>query len=129
MKSLAIIGASYLQLPLVEKAKQMGLRTICFAWPQGAVCKDVCDVFYPVSITEQEEILRLCRNEQIDGVCTIGSDVAAPTVAYVAQHMGLPGNTYEAAVQAHDKQRMHRLLMAAGVDCPQITNYQSPITN
>ena len=127
-QTLAIIGASYLQLPLVQKAKQMGLRTICFAWPKGAVCKDVCDAFFPVSITEQDEILRICRAEHIDGVCTIGSDVAAPTVAYVAEQMGLPGNAYEAAVQAHDKQRMHRILTDAGVDCPK-SNVQSPITN
>jgi hypothetical protein len=66
MKTLAIIGASYLQRPLVEKAQEMGLRTICFAWAEGAVCKDLCDRFYPVSVTEKEEILRICRDEQID---------------------------------------------------------------
>ena len=117
-----------MQLPVVESAKQMGLRTICFSWPQGAVCKDICDVFYPVSITEKDEILRLCREEHIDGICTIASDVAAPTVAYVAEQMGLPGNPYEAAVQAHDKQLMHRILTAAGVDCP-LSNIQYPISN
>ncbi len=117
-----------MQQPLVERAKEMGLRTICFAWPQGAVCKDICDVFYPVSITEQDEILRLCREEHIDGVCTIASDVAAPTVAYVAEKMGLPGNPYEAAVRAHDKQLMHRMLTAAGVDCP-MSNLQCPISD
>ena len=118
MKSLAIIGASYLQQPVVERAKEMGLRTICFAWPQGAVCKDICDVFYPVSITEKEEILRICREEHIDGICTIASDVAAPTVAYVAEQMGLTGNSYEASLRAHDKHLMREALTAAGVDCP-----------
>ena len=118
MKTLAIIGASYLQRPLVERAKQMGLHTICFAWPQGAVCKDLCDVFYPVSVTDREEILRLCRKEQIAGVCTIASDVAAPTVAYVAEQMGLTGNSYEAALRAHDKHLMREALAAARVDCP-----------
>ena len=117
-----------MQLPLVGKAKEMGLRKICFAWPKGAVCKDICDVFYPVSIVEQDEILRLCRAEHIDGICTISSDVAAPTVAYVAERMGLPGNRYTAAVQAHDKQQMHRILTAAGVDCPQ-SNVQYPISH
>ena len=81
MKRLAIIGASYLQRPLVLRAKEMGIYTICFAWEQGAVCKDLCDLFYPISITEKDEILALCRKEQIDGICTIASDVAAPTVA------------------------------------------------
>ena len=118
MRTLAIIGASYLQQPVVERAKEMGLRTICFAWPEGAVCKDICDVFYPISITEKDEILRICREEHIDGVCTIASDVAAPTVAYIAEQMGLAGNSYEAALRAHDKHLMREALVAADVDCP-----------
>lgn len=116
-----------MQLPVVARAKEMGLRTVCFAWPQGAVCKELCDRFYPVSITEKEEILHLCREEQIDGICTIGSDVAAPTVAYVAQRMGLPGNKYEAAVRAHDKYLMREALVAAGVDCPKTDGAALPV--
>ena len=118
MRTLAIIGASYLQRPVVEKAKEMGLRTICFSWPQGALCKDICDVFYPISITEKEEILRICQEEHIDGICTAASDVAAPTVAYVAEKMGLPGNSYLSSLKAHDKHLMREALVAAGVDCP-----------
>lgn len=118
MKTIAIIGASYLQRPLVERAKEMGLRTICFAWAEGAVCKDLCDVFYPISITEKEQILHICREEHIDGICTIGSDVAAPTVAYVAEQMGLTGNSYEAAVRAHEKHLMREAFMKADIPCP-----------
>jgi biotin carboxylase len=84
-------------------------------------------VFYPVSITEKEDILRICRDEHIDGICTIGSDVAAPTVAYVAEEMGLIGNSYEAAVRAHDKHLMHEALVAAGVDCPRTDGTALPV--
>ena len=31
-KKLAIIGGSYLQLPIVKKAKTMGIETYCFSW-------------------------------------------------------------------------------------------------
>lgn len=119
MKTLAIIGASYLQLPLVEKAKEMGLRTICFAWADGAVCKDICDTFYPISIVEKEEILKLCQQEHVDGICTIASDVAAPTVAYVANKMGLVGNEHDAAIRANNKYAMRQAFMVASVPCPQ----------
>ena len=67
MKTLAVIGASYLQRPVVEKAKEMGVRTICFAWAEGAVCADIADVFYPISIVEKEQILEICQKEYIDG--------------------------------------------------------------
>lgn len=118
MKTLAIIGASYLQLPVVQRAKEMGIRTICFAWAEGAVCKDAADTFYPISIVEKEQILEICKQEQIDGICTIASDTAAPTVAYVAEQMGLVGNSYESALRANDKYLMRNAFMEAGILCP-----------
>ena len=117
-KKIAIIGASYLQLPLVQRAKKMGIKTICFAWAEGAVCKDVADTFYPISIVEKEQILEICKQEQIDGICTIASDVAAPTVAYIAEQMGLVGNSYESALRANNKYLMRQAFAAADVPCP-----------
>lgn len=119
MKTLAVIGASYLQRPLVEKAKEVGLYTICFAWAEGAVCKDLVDEFYPISIVDKEEILKVCQEKQIDGICTIASDVAAPTVAYVAEMMGLVGNTHQASITANNKYAMRQAFMNASVPCPQ----------
>ena len=118
MKTIAVIGASYLQKPLVEKAKEMGLHVICFAWADGAVCAEIADEFFPISIVEKEEILKICQKKKIDGICTIASDVAAPTVAYVAEKMGLPGNPCEAAVRANNKYLMREAFIKAGVPCP-----------
>jgi biotin carboxylase len=118
MKKLAIIGASYLQLPLIKKAQKMGLYTFCFAWEEGEVCKDVADEFFPVSIVKKEQILEVCQEKRIDAICTIASDVAAPTVAYVAEKMGLVGNSYEVAVRANNKFLMRNAFSKAGVPCP-----------
>lgn len=126
MKKLAIIGASYLQEPLVRKAREMGLYSICFAWKDGATCADICDKFYDISITEKDEILRICKEEHIAGVCTIASDVAAPTVAYIANAMGLPGNDYDAAIRANNKFLMRNALVKAGVPCPRYRMITSP---
>lgn len=92
MQKLAIIGASYLQLPLVNKAKEMGLEVHCFAWEEGAVCRDVADFFYPISIIEKDKILKVCRDIGIDGITTIASDTAVVTVNYVASKLGLISN-------------------------------------
>jgi hypothetical protein len=66
-QKLAILGASYLQIPLFLKAKQMGLETHCFAWSEGAVCKEYSDFFYPISILDKELILDKCK-EIIDEI-------------------------------------------------------------
>lgn len=117
-KTIAIIGASYLQLPLVLRAREMGLRTICFAWEDGAVARAVADTFYPISITEKDAILDVCRNERIDAVATIATDVAVPTVAHVAAHLGLIGNTPDSAYISTNKYAMRTALSACAVNCP-----------
>lgn len=127
MKKIAIIGASYLQKPLVQKAQMMGLQTICFAWPEGAVCKDIADKFYPISILQKEDILFVCQQEQIDGICTIASDIAAPTVAYVAEKMGLVGNPYSVAVCANNKYLMRQAFSVAGLPNPMYAHITSNI--
>ena len=117
-KKLAIVGASYLQLPLVLKAKELGVRTICFAWEDGAVCRDYADKYYPLSITEKEKILAVCREERIDGITTIATDVAVPTINYVAHELGLIGNSPESGYIATNKSAMREALKKGGVRCP-----------
>jgi len=118
MKKLAIIGASYLQLPLVKKAKEMGIESICFAWEDGAVCKDLCDKFYPISTVDKEAILKVCQEENIDGITTIASDVATLTVNYVAEKMGLVGNPDKYSQTATNKFLMRQCFMENGVPSP-----------
>lgn len=117
-QTLAVIGASYLQLPLVLKAKEMGLRVVCFAWEEGAVCKEVADVFYPISIVDKVAILEVCRSEKVDGVISIASDVAMPTVAYVASKMGLSGNSIATVEKSTNKYLMRLAFRDANVSCP-----------
>ena len=75
MKRLAVIGASYLQLPLIEKAKSLGYETHVFAWQAGDVGEEAADVFHPISILEKEAVLEACRPLGLCGVCTIGTDL------------------------------------------------------
>ena len=120
-KKLAIIGASYLQLPLVKKAKEMGIESICFAWEDGAVCKDLCDKFYPISTVDKEAILKVCQEEKIDGITTIASDVATLTVNYVAEKMGLVGNPDKYSQTATNKYKMRQCFMDNDVPSPKYT--------
>jgi len=105
MKKLAIICADKRQLALVEKAKELGIETHCFAWDrEGYIdCKGIADYFHPISILEKEQILEVCREIKIDGVTSIKVDHATPTVAYVAQGLGLNGNRYEDMLTVRNK--------------------------
>lgn len=120
-KKLAIIGASYLQLPLAKKAKEMGIETHCFAWKKGAVCRDVADYFYPISIIEKDEILKKCQEIEIDGITTIASDTAIVTVDYVASQMGLISNPEEYSATTTNKYLMRQCFIEQGVPSPKFT--------
>lgn len=117
-RNLAIIGASYLQLPLIEKAKEMGYTTHVFAWAAGDVGEKAADHFYPVSIVEKEKILDVCRDLDICGICSIASDLAMVTVNYIAEALGLYGNSVQATARSTNKHLMRRAFEECGDPSP-----------
>ena len=107
-KNLAIIGASYLQLPLIEKAKEMGYTTHVFAWAANDVGEKAADYFYPIRVIEKDQILEVCKKIGICGICSIASDVAVITVNYIAEKMNLPGNTIASTGKCTNKHLMRQ---------------------
>ena len=118
---LAILGASYLQLPLVLKAKELGTYTICFAWEDRAVCKDICDKFYPISIIENQLILEKCIEEKINGISSIAADIAVSTMSFVASKMNLSGNSIKSSTLSTNKYLMRAAFKQNGLLIPGFT--------
>ncbi len=118
MQHLAIIGASYLQLPLILRAREMGFTTHVFAWAAGDPGEKAADFFYPISIVEKENILEKCREIGICGICSIASDLAVVTVNYVADRLGLPGNSLRSTEMSTNKHRMREAFFRRGDPCP-----------
>ena len=115
---LAVIGASHFQLPLIQKAQEMGCEVHAFAWECGDVGERVADVFHPVSITEVARIVDECREVGVDGVCTIASDLATVAVCEVAEALGLVANPVSCMRVATDKHLMRGAFAAAGDPSP-----------
>ncbi len=118
MKNLAIIGASYLQLPLIEKAKEMGFKTHVFAWEANDVGEKKADFFYPISITEKEEIAIKCKEIGVCGICSIATDLGNITVNYVANKLGLVGNSMQCIKKSTNKYLMREAFKQMGDPSP-----------
>lgn len=114
MKKIAIIGASYLQVPLIKKASEMGLETHVFAWKANDPGENLADYFYPISIVNKEEITDKCKEIGVNGICTIASDLAVKTVNYVAEQLGLVGNSQKSTLMSSDKTAMRQAFEAGG---------------
>lgn len=126
MKKIAIIGANDFQNPLILKAKSLGYETHVFAWQDGSIGEKTADYFYPISIVEKDEILKKCKEIEIDAIATIASDLATLTVNYVAEKLGLPGNSLECTKKSTNKYEMRKAFKEAGVATPGFEIVSSP---
>ncbi|MFA7078837.1 MAG: ATP-grasp domain-containing protein [Syntrophomonas sp.] len=116
-QKLVIIGAGEFQIGLVETARRLGYETHVFAWEEGAVCRFIADHFYPISIVDKERILKNTRGIEPVGIVSIASDLAVPTVNYVANELGLVGNSNYSSLVSTNKYEMRKALSSRGISC------------
>lgn len=115
MKKIMILGAGIYQVPLIKKAKEMGIYTIVVSIPGNYPGFSLADKVYYIDTTDCDGILKAAREEKIDGIITAGTDVAVATVGKVCDEMKLKGISYEAACIANNKLKMKDAYEAAGV--------------
>ncbi len=108
MKKLAIIGAGRMACIFAQHAKKMGIETHCFAWKEGALAIEYVDFFYPISIFEKEKILYECRKIGIGGVVAT-TELTIAIAAFIAENLGLNGNSMKIANVITDKYRNREL--------------------
>lgn len=115
MKQVMVLGAGIYQLPLIQKAREMGLYTVAVSiygpYPGFAVA-DEC--IYLDTI-DSGAVLLEARKRKIDAVCTTGTDVAIPTLACICDDLKLPGVSCQAARMLTDKCAMKEMFSHGGV--------------
>ena len=117
-KTLLLLGGSSSQTVAIRKAKELGYRTVlCDCLPDNPG-QDIADTFYQVSTTDSDGVLAVARREGIDGVVAYGSDPAAPTAAFVADALGLPGVGRTVADAFCDKGLFRGFLRDNGFNVP-----------
>ena len=118
-EKIAIIGANEPLRPFYRQAQKLGYEIIGIAWEEGAVCKQYCHRFYPISFTDKEKVLEVCRKENIKGILSFSLESALPTVVYVANAMGLISNSLESISITQSKFTQREALQKAGIPVPQ----------
>ena len=115
MKKIMILGAGTYQVPLIQRARQMGLYTIVVSIPGDYAGFALADKIYELDTRDKEGILQVAMAENIDGICTSGTDVAVSSIGYVCHKMHLSGIPYEAAQLVTDKALMKEAFLQNGV--------------
>jgi len=113
-QKIAILGASVAQKELYEKSRELGLYVIGFSWINASECSSMADKFYPISITETDKIVEVCKEEGVDGIVSNCSELAATCVSYIAQQLGLDGVSYDKICFIQDKYKMREFTNLVG---------------
>lgn len=106
MKRLLVLAAGILQVPVIKKAKEMGLYVIAADGDANAVGLQYADKAVVVNITSEEDMLRVACEEKIDGVIHPCSEVSMNVMGRLNEELGLSGITREQAIRATNKQQM-----------------------
>ena len=92
-KVLAIIGAGEGALPIISKAKEMGVTTIAYG-RNDSLAKNEVDIFVEENSFDIHFIANSCRELNVDGVMP-SSELSTEVAARVAHEAGLLGNDVE----------------------------------
>jgi biotin carboxylase len=88
LNKFLVLGSTYIQIPFIIKAKEMGLCTISLG-ETGGVCQKYADAYAPIDVGDVPRVLEFARQEEVSGVISCGSELGIYVAAYVNEQLGL----------------------------------------
>lgn len=117
MPAVLFIGAGRHQVPYIRRVREeFGYRVVAVDARADAPGLAIADRGHAASA--HEDLVRIAREEAVDGVMTVASDRAVPQVAAVAEDAGLPSIGRRTAQLMTDKVAMRERFREAGVPQP-----------
>lgn len=118
-KRLLILGGPVFQIPIIKKAKEMGLVVGVVDINEDAPAASFADIFYCGSIKDIEQCEKICQDFKPDGIMSGACDTSVVTVAKLCEKLNLPGNSVETAFLSTDKLKMIERFAACKVEHPE----------
>ncbi len=115
-KKILIIGAGFLQNFVIQKANDMGYKTLTVDANPDAIGFKNADQYKVVNIIDEKACLEYAKAESIDGVLTVATDYGVLTASYIAKEMNLPGLNYEVAKLIKNKYEVRKRLYEHHID-------------
>lgn len=85
------MGAGIGQIFLSRKIKERGDELITVTLPGKQPVIEIADRVCYNNVFDKDGVLRIAKEERVEGVISDQNDTMMPTVAYVAENMNLPG--------------------------------------
>lgn len=117
-KKLMILGAGVFQVAAIRRAVELGYHVISVDYRPDNIGHRYSHEYVNASTIDCDAVLDAARQRHIDGIFTMASDIALPTVATVASELELPGPGEHQVATLIEKNRFRVLQAGVGLDCP-----------
>jgi biotin carboxylase len=124
-KRLLVLAAGILQVPIIKRAHEMGYFVIAADGDANACGLQYADKAICVNITSEVDMLRVAREEKIDGVIHPCSEVSMNVMGRINDELGLSGISREQAVRATNKHLMREAFEAGKAPSPKSFCFES----
>lgn len=117
LKVMVVAGGQW-QCPILKRIKDMGHYVICSNLYEDSPGFVFADATAIANVLDREKNLEIAKQYMPDAILTDQSDIAVPTVAYVAEQLGIRGITSEKAKLFTNKYLMRDFTAKAGFASP-----------
>ena len=113
-----VLAAGLLQIDVIEKAKSMGYYVLAVDGNPKAPGFNVADKAICVDIVNEETMLKIARDEHVDGVIHPCSEVSMAVMGRINDELGLSGISREQAICATNKHLMRKAFEKGNAPSP-----------
>lgn len=118
MKKIMVLAAGLLQIDVIEKAKRMGYYVLAVDGNPKAPGFNVADKAICADIVNEETMLKIARDEHVDGVIHPCSEVSMAVMGRINDELGLSGISREQAICATNKHLMRKAFEKGNAPSP-----------
>lgn len=118
MKKIMVLAAGLLQIDVIEKAKSMGYYVLAVDGNPKAPGFNVADKAICADIVNEEAMLKIARDEHVDGVIHPCSEVSMAVMGRINDELGLSGISREQAICATNKHLMRKAFEKGNAPSP-----------
>lgn len=123
-KTLLVMDRTSLAACAVIRAKEMGIKTVVanFYKTEDSPSKQVADVAIDIDISDTDAMLKLIKEQKIDGIFVGWTDSHLPFYADICEKAGLPccGTKEQFEILSNDKNKFKEKCIEYGVPTPEI---------
>lgn len=113
-----VLAAGLLQIDVIEKAKSMGYYVLAVDGNPKAPGFNVADKAICADIANEETMLKIARDEHVDGVIHPCSEVSMAVMGRINDELGLSGISREQAICATNKHLMRKAFEKGNAPSP-----------